>query len=282
MLRPLLAVLTALALLLPAACGDGTTAMTPPPTAGPSAPSVLPNGSQVISTPAPSPVPAPAEDWQNIYLRFLSDSRETLPDAFGEGGVAGLGFIDLDLDGAGELILLDAGVSASCGVALFDIDREGRVVCIGARLESVCAAFGGDTGLPAVYAGGFEDFRLLRGADGKDFFLIESGNAAEDLLFSEHIRFGSDVNGLLTLTGLFSRCESFDPESDTVVSEQFSVGGKAASRGEYESAKKVLYDAVSDLNYIPAGVFVHENSRYESPTSGLTAMARDALARFSD
>ena len=103
--------------------------------------------------------PEAEEGWAESYFTFLDDNFDIL-SALWPGGLTGVGFIDLDLDGTPEMLLFDQGASATLGVQLFDVS-DGRVYCVSSVQESASGAFGGEHfSRVSVCASFFESFRL--------------------------------------------------------------------------------------------------------------------------
>ncbi|MCL2343433.1 MAG: hypothetical protein FWC62_06010 [Firmicutes bacterium] len=271
--------------------GCGAPAMTGPPsptvretpvltaeaTPTPAAPS--PSATETPSHETASPYP-----WAEIYLHFLTANYDSL-NTLCYGGIAGVGFIDLDLDGAAELLLFDAGASAAMGVQFFDI-VDGQVVCISANNPDIGTAYGAghftDVYVDANY---FEDFRLMQELrSGERYFLVESGNGDEGFLYREVIRFGRDGNGTLTLTSLLYRYESYSPDAggDMVLSEaRYAQGGQSIGAEEYTAAYNALFAAVKPADYTPAGAFIWENKNYDGTAESFLALVQTALSCYA-
>ena len=99
-------------------------------------PGVPPSPIPAASEPevSPSPETSPSFDEKEIYRSFLSENYEKLSAAC-FGVISGIGLIDLDMDSKLEMVLFDAGASASMGVQLFDI-IDGGVECISIAVPS--------------------------------------------------------------------------------------------------------------------------------------------------
>ena len=238
------------------------------------------------NTSAPSPAPAksiPQLDNKprfDLYISFLSDSYEELNDAF-FGGITGIGFIDLDLDGGVEMLIFDTGASAAMGLQLFDIVDD-KVECVSANMEAVGKAFGGDHfSSIIVNANHFYDFRLMEDkATGEKFFIVESGNGAADFSYSELIRFGKD-DGVLTLESLMYQRKEYDVDTGVLVSASFKLAGKHAEKDEYDTAYKNFFDSAEELQYKAMGAFLWERESYDNGKDGLLAMAKAAQMLYN-
>lgn len=216
---------------------------------------------------------------EKIYRTFLSENYQKLSDAF-FSGISGIGFIDLDMDGGIEMLILDAGASAAMGLQFFDI-IDGSVECVSANMDTVGTIFGGKhMSNVIVNANTFDSFRLVKNkSTGEKFFIIQSGNGAVDFCYSELVRFGTD-NGILTLTSLMYKHEDYDMDSRIITGENFKVNGEDADRSTYEYAYCEFFSNVTDTGYIAKGVFMGENADYELSLDGLVAMTDKALTLY--
>lgn len=231
-------------------------------------------------------VPPPTEtvsvddtEVMDTYRAFLAENYERLYEAC-YGGISGIGFIDLDCDGYREMLLFDAGASASMGVQFFDV-ADGKVECISANMQPMGDAFGGSH-FTKVYvnANHFEDFRLVEVVDtGERFFLVESSNGSLEFFYRELIRFGKDENNVLTLTPLFYSYEEYDEESGDVISSSFRVDGSDVTANEYSNASTTFLGSILDLSLECSGVFAwtsNNSAQYEG-RDGFLKMAEDAI-----
>jgi len=246
-------------------------------------PEATPSAAPAASpTPPPSPEPTPEptpeiEDWETLYLTFLSENYDALMDAYPQGMV-GVGFIDLDLDGSPELLLFDQGASVSMGVQFFDV-ADGFVTCVSASMIPVGRAFGGDYFTPVyVNANFFEDFRLVERADGERFFYVESLNGNEEFSYSEIIRFGKS-GGALSLESLLYKYEDYDPETGELSHVRCQVRGENVSLETYEQRFAEFFQA-EDSGYAAAGVFLWNDKSYTVSYEGFMAMAEKAAAVY--
>ena len=258
-------------LILSLLCSCGVSSLPSAETASPS------------KSPSFSPVPSPSPSVDNtgreeIFRTFLSENYQKLSDSF-SGGIAGIGFIDLDLDGGMEMIVFDTGASAAMGAQFFDI-ANGKVECISANMDAVGKAFGGsDMSAVIVNANHFNDFRLMKDkSTGEKFFIVSSGNGAADFSYSELIRFGSK-NGVLTLESLLYKYETTDVDSGAVTGDIYKIKGKAAAGSAYESAYAAFYNNAEDLGFDAKGVLTLESDSASSK-EGLIAMAVKALSLY--
>ncbi len=214
-----------------------------------------------------------------FFRTFLSDNYQKLSDAF-FGGISGIAFIDLDMDGGIEMLIFDAGASAAMGLQFFDIVDD-NVECVSANMEAVGTSFGGEhLSDVIVNANTFEDFRLMQDkATDEKFFIVESGNGAADFSYTELIRFGND-NGVPTLQSLVYKHEDYNIDSGDLTGESFKLSGKAANRSVYEAAYSKFFAGVTDTGYVAKGVLLWENTDYEDSLDGLLAMADKALTLY--
>ncbi len=272
-------------LILSLLCSCGSAGLSSVPVSSPSADgsgtgSASPSDIEGEASPSPSlPQTIPQLDNEsrfNSYRAFLSDNYQKLSDAF-LGGISGIGFIDLDLDGGIEMLIFDAGASAAMGLQFFDIVDD-KVECVSANMETVGKAFGGEhMNSVVVNANHFDDFRLMQNKKtGEKFFAVESGNGAADFSYSELIRFGND-NGVLTLESLMYKYEEYDIDTGAVKSENFKISGKDTPKEEYESAYSTFFAGNEDLGYAAMGTFLWEKDNYGAGLDGLLAMADAAL-----
>lgn len=201
------------------------------------------------------------EQAAQIYKDFLSENYDRIMEITFKS-IAGLGFIDLDLDGIRELILFDAGASASMGVQLFDI-VGGEVLCVSANVQGLAEAFGGaDYSGLVVNANLMEDFRLKENkSTGERFFVVESKNGNVESSYSEYIRFENN-NGVLALSSIFYKYEEYDTETNTVILQEFRVGDRAAGVAEYTSEVDRFNSDNVDMALECRGVFIWENNEY--------------------
>lgn len=213
------------------------------------------------------------------FRAFLSENYQKLSDAF-FGGISGIGFADLDMDGGIEMLIFDAGASTAMGIQFFDI-IDGSVECVSANMDAVGTTFGGEHMSDVVVnANAFDSFRLVEDiSTGEKFYVVQSGNGASDFSYSELVRFGSD-NGVLTLTSIMYKHEDYDINNGDVTGENFIVDGKGTNRFAYEFAYSKFFAGVTDTGYVAKGVFMWENSDYELSFDGLMAMADKALALY--
>lgn len=272
-------VLSLLLLCALAACGQRApeTAPTPEPTVTPvpAMPTPVPTATPVIIV---ENTPAPQGEWAQAYRSYLLEHFEGLSRAC-YGFVAGVGFMDLDLDTVPELLLFDAGASSSMGVQFFDL-VEGRVECVSASSVDVGVNYGGEYYAPGVYVNttDFRAFRLAEGADGSLYFHVTSHNGAEDFRYSELVRFGS-ADGVLTLQSLACSQTSVDPETQETRYTVYTRGDAPITQAEYEA---VLADtaAAADLGYEGAGALIWENAAYGQGLAGFTAMLDAAISAY--
>lgn len=216
------------------------------------------------------------EQRENFFRSFVDENYDSLSAAC-FGGIAGLGFIDLDLDGYIEMLLFDAGASASMGVQFFDV-FDGKVECVSANMAPMAEAFGGNhfTNI-AVNANFFDDFRLMESADkSQRFFQVVSFNGATDFSYYELIRFGSE-NGMLTLNSLAYIREDYDIDTGEALSAEYKLLGKACTSEEYYAALDLTAKENIDTGLEAKGVFMWDNPSYTADKTGLLAMTDEAL-----
>jgi len=256
---------------------------TPEPTAPPvSETDIAPEPTEPPPSETPPPSPEVVDDTEalDIYRGFLSDNYQALSDAC-YGGISGIGFIDLDCDGSREMIIFDAGASASMGVQFFDI-CDGKVECVSANMKALGDEFGEDHFTKTyVNANFFEDFRLVETVEtGERFFLVESGNGSIEFSYRELIRFGRDGDNMLTLTPLFYIQEEYDLETGDTTSAFYRVDNAEASAEDYNSANSAFLGSIVDLGLEAQGVFAwasNDPAKNEGK-DGLLAMAEEAIA----
>lgn len=252
---------------------------------------VMPENTAVLETPEPMAAPAaeattdepelslpePAEGWQETYLTFLDDNYDIIT-ALWPGGLAGVGFIDIDLDGTPEMLLFDFGASATMGVHLFDL-VNGTVCCVSSALDSASGAFGAEyLTAVSVCASYFESFRLLRNG-GEYAFWVESANGTLESAWNEIIRFDCD-DGVLTPVSVCSRYLECNVETGMVITESYSVGPEESDEAGYgEASAPYVYG--EDMGYDGAGLFLWDNmKRYDTTYEGFMAMAQDAATAY--
>ena len=278
-------------LLAAVLCGCGTGGGEPAPAVETSAP-VVPSET-VYFTPAPTPPPVAdedpepvpvlvmpelTEDWAEGYLTFLDDNYDIFASLWPEG-LAGVGFIDLDLDETPEMLVFDQGASATMGVQLFD-QIDGQVYCVSSVLDSAAGAFGDEVFSDvSVCASFFESFRLTRTEDGFCFW-VDSANGTMETSWDEIIRFDS-ADGVLTPVSVCERFLECDPETGLVVTERYTVEGEETDADGYQAAAAAYTDG-ADMAYDAKGVFLWNNqSRYDTNYDGLMAMAQDAAKAYA-
>lgn len=256
-------------LLLPGlwACGDEVR----PASDGNAAESALPG--------ITGPIPAGRSDWAEAYTAFLDENHEALSvTCF--GGVAGVGFIDLDLDGTPELVLFDSGASAYMGVQLFDLTEAG-VVCVSASSVEAGLTFG-DESLSPLYVNAlfFDDFRLMESADGRRWFQVSSRNGAEDFYYQELLRFTADDTGRLLPESVWYKHMTIDPATGQETGGVYTVGRESVSDRAFAAAETASASAGEDTGYTAAGVFLWTDKSFDYDRDGLMAMARAAVEAY--
>ena len=275
--------LAALMLLGLAACGkEAPAAETPPPTLVEAAPAA-PETPEPTETPVPTLPPVeqrPQEDptasgWADLYRRFLNDNFTTLSSTCAVY-LAGVGFVDLDLDTVPELLVFDAGVGSTMGVQFFDI-IDGQVECISAASPDVGTAFGGEhfDARHYVNTNQFTNFRLKEAADGSLYFAVNSFNGSEELQYSEYFRFGQE-NGVLKLESVCYRQSGMDPETMAPTYTVYSVDDTTLTEAEY-NARMQLEETAADLGYDATGLF---RDNYSPDLQGFTELVEDAIALY--
>lgn len=274
MKKTLIIMLTLSLLLSLTACGKkeagSQTETAPAATPLPTAPVI------VTEELAPTEAPADDDDWAAVYRKFLLDSYASLSQGC-YGFVAGLGYIDLDLDTVPELLVYDAGAGASMGVQIFDI-ADGSVVCVSASSTEVRELFGGSyTGAEFVSSTSLRDFRLREGADGSLYFEITSYNGAEDFRYTELVRFRRG-GSTLTLESMALSQTSIDPETQSELYTVCTVGDTVITQEEYD---RILGEAASaaDLGYEAAGAFKWDDPEYDG-AAGFLKMIDTAEAAY--
>lgn len=232
---------------------------------------------EIPESPEPSPGLSGDTETAEIFRSFLDENYSRLEEA-GGASVAGIGFIDLDLDGSSEMILFDDGASASMGVNIFDI-IDGKVHCISANTQMIGAEFGGKYLSEIVICANFmEDFRLLEdSATGERFVVVESYNGNIEATYSELIRFGKE-DGLLTLNSIMYKYEEYDVETGDVTAQKFRVGHTDAMLSGYTSFSEDFYNANADLGLECRGVFVWETADYVKSRENFMLLVDQAIA----
>ena len=233
------------------------------------------NGSALLET-APSGAPE-SEDSESaeLFRTFLAESYEELI-AVSFNNIAGLGFVDLDLDGSREMVVFDAGASASMGVNIFDI-IDGNVECISANMLSIGEAFGGrHLSAVSISANFMEDFRLMESAGGERFFTVKSFNGNDEFFFDEQIRF-SNHNGALALTSLSYKYEEFNSETGEITKQLFKLGGADASADDYNAFFSRFISENTDTGLECQGFFVWEISDYNDDFVNFMSVVDKAL-----
>lgn len=260
-----------IALSLSLLCSCGTSA---PPSSETAALSPSPS---VSAAPSPSQAADYSQD-KEIFRSFLSENYQKLYDSF-SGGISGIGFADLDLDGRPEMIMFDAGASAAMGVQFFDI-IDGKVECVSANMDTVGKTFGGKnfSGV-VVNANHFNDFRLMKDKKtGEKFFVVSSGNGAADFSYTELIRFGSN-DGVLTLESLLYKYESYDIDSGETTGDAYKIKGKPADGKAYKAAYDSFFAGCEDTGFEAQGVLTWE-SNIDTSYAGFMSMADKALSLY--
>ncbi len=241
------------------------------------APTAVPREEPADQPPALT-VSEPVVGWEESYLTFLSDNYDIFAALWPEG-LAGVGFMDLDLDGTPEMLVFDLGASATMGVHLFDL-KDGKVYCVSSAMDSVSGAFD-----PAyltavsVCANYFESFRLLRGEDGCAFW-VESANGTLESAWNEIIRFDC-ADGVLVPVSVCSRYLENNPETGVVITEDYTVGEAQSDEEGYMQAA-LPYTQGEDMGYEGSGLFLWNNMKhYDTTYEGFMAMARDAATAYT-
>ena len=223
-------------------------------------------------------LPLVITNWEELYTAFLSEYYSALNDACGIG-FAGIGFLDLDLDGTPELLLFDNGTSSSMGVHFFDI-VDNVVTCVSSGVEAVAQTFGGaHLSDETVSAKSFSSFRLMENrSTGEQLFCVESVNGAMNFHFKNMLRFTGE-NGILSLESLFHSHVVYAAESTNIISEEYSVAGQPADANAYQAAASAFADTYTNTEYTAVGVFIWDGA-YPNTQDGLLRMAADAADRF--
>lgn len=270
MRKTLLALMALIITLSFSACDGSVPGSTPsdPVDVSPPVISPAPESPDITAPPENTETPPPEsspdisnEEAIEIFRGFLSVNFERLSEA-SFNSIAGIGFLDLDLDGTLEMILFDAGASASMGANVFDI-IDGGVHCVSSSIAAIGEIFG-DAELSeiSISANFMENFRLMEEAEtGERFFVVESSNGNIDSSFSELIRFGNE-EGRLTLSSVFYKYEEYDVETRQVTHQEFRVGSTEALLSGYTSFVDNFYADNSDLQLECLGAFVWEITDY--------------------
>ena len=237
----------------------------------------LPEETEVMAELNETPLPSDEVDWSGIYTEFVDTSYDRLQESF-LGGIAGVAFIDLDLDNTPEMIVYDLGASASMGVQIFDI-IDGLVECISANMSTVGDEFGGSH-LSHVYVNCnyFTDFRLMESAAGERFFSVESGNGAIDFAYQELITFGS-ADGIVTLNKELYKYAEYDEDGNETTA-RYEADGTSCTADEYTAGYEKFYSDNEDVGYEASGRFLLENKAYTQDYDGIMAMVKDAISAY--
>ncbi|MEG1404908.1 MAG: hypothetical protein RSC52_05310 [Oscillospiraceae bacterium] len=268
MRKLLSAIILAFAITLLCSCAPvhepmNTLVQTPPPSEIPSVPSPM------------EPVNAPKSVTAEAFLTFLSENYETL-SASCFGGIAGIGFIDLDLGGEIEMLLFDAGASSSMGVQIFDIIND-TVECVSSNVSARKDFDGKYLSELSINVGCLEDFRLVeQKSTGERFFCVESRKSTSSTYYNDIIRFG-EKNSALDLTVLFHKHENYDVTNGDITLREYKVAGAVATEGEHNAALAKFQDDIIDLESNAVGVFMWDAAVQSSGLDGLLAMATAAL-----
>lgn len=216
--------------------------------------------------------------WKEIYTEFIAENYTELAAACMDG-LAGVGFIDLDLDGTAEMLIFDVGASAAMGVQIFDI-VDGKVECISANMTEVRTKFGGEHSTKNyVNTVRFDSFRLMKDkATGESFFCVESSNGANDFTYTELIQFGNS-NGIVTLTKLLYKYEEYDEEGN-IISARFSTGDATITESEYTAKYEEFTKKYTDTGYEATGVFIWKDDAYYNEFDGFVSMMNEALKQY--
>ena len=204
------------------------------------------------------------EDWQDVYVRFLTDNYDDLTD---DEDIAGVGFIDLDVNGAPEMILFyDSG--SSMNVSVFGLDVNGDIYPDPSRFD----------GEEKINARLFEDFRLLEDPEtGTHFFVVESSAATEDFERSELIIFTSADDGMLSPGRLLGKYRDADLVQGEDAGEIFTQSGVPITAEEYERGHRMFFSYFTDTEYEAAGTFIWEKTVYENGFTGFMEMVANSI-----
>lgn len=267
--------------LLPDEAASPSPESTEPPAAT-DAPEAEPTDEVSLQGDEPEPAAAPGAEELAMYSDFLSENYDRLSELC-YGGIAGVGFIDLDLDDAPELVLFDSGASASMGVQLFDIvDENGTIECVSANMVELGSTFGGEYfSLVYVNTNYFDDFRLMRGNDGSMAFYVSSGNGSIDFSYTELISFsgvpGSGGQTVLRPASVLYRRDEYDMDSGDVTDSRCRVDGDDCSVEDYEQRLSAYETDFNDTGYTAAGVFVWADKSYSNDFTGFMSMVSAAI-----
>lgn len=228
---------------------------------------------------------SPESAWQDIYIGFLSENYDSIV-SLSLNSIAGVGFIDLDIDGVPELVLFDAGASASMGVQLFDIAQDGSTVyCVSANLSGILGAYGSaeSSGI-IINTNYFDDFRLYQDGSGAKLFIVESGNGTEDSSYREIIRF-TNQDGKLGLESLFYKYTEtvFDEASQSTVIdyETYRRNAVDVSSAEYNESYNAFFASITDTGYDAAGCFIWESKEYDSSRASFLELVDLAITYYT-
>ena len=231
------------------------------------------------STASPTASPKQPEDWETIFRDFFSENYSKLHETC-IAGITGIGFIDLDLDGSPELLIFDAGASASMGVQFFDI-IGGAAECVSANIITMGEAFGGDNlSKLSVTANKFSEFRLMQDTDTSNrFFIVDSFNAALDFSYHELIRFGGSDTGL-TLESVLYIHEDYNIDTGDVTSARYERNGTEISAESYDTHYNEFFGGISDTGYDAEGIFIWETPSSDGGYDWFMAMVESAIKLY--
>lgn len=274
----------ALALLSLSACGKAAEPIATPVPEPSTAPTSEPTPEPTTeSTPEPTPIPnvepvSTDEAWSVQYTAFLTENFSTLSAAC-YGYIAGIGFIDLDLDTVPEMLIFDAGASSSMGVQIFDI-AEDMVELITASSVEVGSNFAGKYFNAAHYVdtNSFNAFRLHEAANGTLYFSVTSRNAADDMSYTELLRFGNR-DSVLTVDTVACAQTAYDTTTFAELYTVYTSDDTVIDRNQYGALLKEDSDA-ADLGYEAKGAFLWDSDNYGTDFEGFSAMLSDAVAAY--
>ena len=218
-------------------------------------------------------VRAPREGWADDYLAFLQEHYDAFATLW-PGGVSGISFLDLDLDGTPEMAVFTQG-AASMDVHLFDL-ADGQVYCVSSAANGAAGVFGGEhLSSTAVCARYFEAFCLSDTEEGW-YFWVDSSDSTAGYTWNEIIRFDS-AGGILKPTLVCARYLTCDADTGLVDSEKYEVSGTSGTQEQYQAAADV-YLLGKDTGYQAGGTW---SGGYDAASrDGLLAMAADAADAY--
>lgn len=238
-------------------------------------------GPEASSAPLPGvagPLPEADPGWAEEYAAFVEKNYAALSESC-YGAVAGVGFLDLDLDGTPEPGAVRLrGLRVHGGAAVRHCGRGGHV-----RIRQLCgrgAVSAGSTSPLYVDTVYFEDFRFLQAEDGRRWFQVLSRNGAENFYYNELIRFSSQ-DGVLTLESVYYKRVVTDRSRERRCPPPTRWGAPSADEAAFAQAEKAALAAGEDSGYEAVGAFLWSDKTFGDGYNGLMRMIQAAVAGYA-